>query len=625
MTHPEARDRRSIGEAPIALRTTILLSERGYVLKLFSRLGGLVAVVAILMAAGSLLVAPVAAQTEDLGPFSSITIKGNIEVTSSTLGTHASTVTPDSVTQITLRASGTASRWADLEVSTGSLSATKDGDTSDELRVQLKNRTVDGTADPDISVKVWYHAPDISSPAPVDLKGTLRGVAGAPLLLFFDIVPGPTAIVIETKPASINADTGNIAITVHLKRGDTEFAGPIEVSTNRGRLQLAVAACSATFDDMNDDDARTCDATATVAAGATVVLIGNGDVLGVATVEFEAGSLSNSVDITLTGDADSATAEAAAATMQAGDKDGATTTNLITVTVEDSNGNVLKGIEASGDVTEPDDDPILYSTDFDAGKATYCDADAATAYNGAQDPVLVNSDDGFRVPGTNSKGQCVIAITTDEDTALGEHVVEVTVTGIDDAIEVTITVVGPVDAITTDAEAFIEPGSRNEITASAVDEDGDAVGPGLAAQAFLIEGDGYVDTSSAVTDASGQYEVVFLAPTTGTSSIVIEIGGVQERVTLTIGTEPVVEPEPPEMMEHGFSTTLGSGVNLTTYTGSTGELAMDAAEAGVSLVAVSVDGEYITYIVGAPTFANEPFSDQFPDGLDGVIVVAVVN
>ena len=79
------------------------------------------------------------------------------------------------------------------------------------------------------------------------------------------------------------------------------------------------------------------------------------------------------------------------------------------------------------------------------------------------------------------------------------------------------------------------------------------------------------------------------------------------------------------MMAHGFSTTLGSGGNLTTYTGSIGELAMDAAEAGVSVVAVFVDGEYITYIVGAPTFANEPFSGQFPDGLDGVIVVAVVN
>jgi hypothetical protein len=102
---------------------------------------------------------------------------------------------------------------------------------------------------------------------------------------------------------------------------------------------------------------------------------------------------------------------------------------------------------------------------------------------------------------------------------------------------------------------------------------------------------------------------------------------------MTVGSEvvvepeepEVVEPEEPEMMEHGFSTTLGSGGNLTTYTGSIGELAMDAAEAGVSVVAVFVDGEYITYIVGGPTFANKPFSDEYPDGLDGVIVVAVVN
>jgi hypothetical protein len=251
---------------------------------------------------------------------------------------------------------------------------------------------------------------------------------------------------------------------------------------------------------------------------------------------------------------------------------------------------------------------------------------------------LANADDDGDATndGTTGKGQCVFDVRAGEDAALGEHEIEVVFGTKALTTSVKITVVGATDSISSDAPAFVEPGSQTEITATGADENGDAVGPNVGAEALLFEGDGaLIQPDVGKTNNDGEYVFSFVAPTkAGTSSILVEIGDERETITLTIGTEPVVEPDPvepdpvepdPEMMEHGFSTTLVSGVNITSYTGSLGELAMDAAEAGVSVIAVSVDGEYVTYIVGAPAWTHVPFNDLYPDGLDGVIVVAVVN
>ena len=233
--------------------------------------------------------------------------------------------------------------------------------------------------------------------------------------------------------------------------------------------------------------------------------------------------------------------------------------------------------------------------------------------------------------GTNGDGECVIEVEAVKGTTLGEHVVEITAAGLT-KISTSIVVVGVTASIASDAPALVEPNSETEITVTGNDKNGDAVGPNVDASALIFEGSGALiqpAEAKRMTNDDGEYTFTYIAPSTaGTTSILVTVGGERDRILMTVGTEPVVEPDPdpdPEMMAHGFSTTLGSGVNLTSYTGSIGELAMDAAEAGVSVVAVAVDGEYITYIVGAPGFANEPFSDQFPDGLDGVFVVALVN
>jgi len=75
----------------------------------------------------------------------------------------------------------------------------------------------------------------------------------------------------------------------------------------------------------------------------------------------------------------------------------------------------------------------------------------------------------------------------------------------------------------------------------------------------------------------------------------------------------------------GFAGDLSSGVNLTTYGGGTVEqLGTDAADAGATSVVVTVEGAFIVYVVGAPAFVNQAFTDQYPDGVPADTVVLVL-
>ena len=77
--------------------------------------------------------------------------------------------------------------------------------------------------------------------------------------------------------------------------------------------------------------------------------------------------------------------------------------------------------------------------------------------------------------------------------------------------------------------------------------------------------------------------------------------------------------------EAGFGAALVTGVNLTTYGGGTvAQLEVDATDGDATSVSVTVAGDFIVLVVGAPAFVNQAFSDNFPDGVPAGTVVLVL-
>jgi hypothetical protein len=83
-------------------------------------------------------------------------------------------------------------------------------------------------------------------------------------------------------------------------------------------------------------------------------------------------------------------------------------------------------------------------------------------------------------------------------------------------------------------------------------------------------------------------------------------------VTVTIGGGGGVTPTPGD----NFDQPIVPGLTATVYSGgSVDQLAADAAAAGATSVSVTVSGQIITYVVGAPAFVNQAFVDNFTDGV----------
>ena len=69
-----------------------------------------------------------------------------------------------------------------------------------------------------------------------------------------------------------------------------------------------------------------------------------------------------------------------------------------------------------------------------------------------------------------------------------------------------------------------------------------------------------------------------------------------------------------------------SGISLVTFTGTTLEGLIQAAQAeGLVSVAATVDGDFVMYIVGAPTFVNAQFNTTFSGGLQANTPLAVTR
>lgn len=76
----------------------------------------------------------------------------------------------------------------------------------------------------------------------------------------------------------------------------------------------------------------------------------------------------------------------------------------------------------------------------------------------------------------------------------------------------------------------------------------------------------------------------------------------------------------------GFSPAVVPGTNFAQYGGGPlAQIQAELGELGASSLAVTVDGELVIYIAGAPGFVNADFAALFPDGLpaDAVVIITV--
>ena len=85
---------------------------------------------------------------------------------------------------------------------------------------------------------------------------------------------------------------------------------------------------------------------------------------------------------------------------------------------------------------------------------------------------------------------------------------------------------------------------------------------------------------------------------------------------------PSAAPEGDDVLEFGADCLRGAiatGFSLVLYEGgSVEDFDSCAQSSNVSAVYALVEGEYVSYILGAPDFANEAFVALFPDGLSPV-------
>jgi hypothetical protein len=406
----------------------------------------------------------------------------------------------------------------------------------------------------------------------------------------------PTNSAIKATPVA--ADAGSTSdITLTLKEGSTALNGQtVTVITTLGLLETdGAGACLTDANDTLAGGAQACTATTAGAGQYTVSLFGAGST-GTATVSAIKGSLSASKDVTLYGAASSATGTGPG-TMQASSA-AAANTQYLTMKVVDTSGNAVSGVVIGNPTVSGAATPIIVDN-TGVGPATGAVACSA---------------------GTNGKGECTIKLTSSTTSSLGDHTITVTVPGITAKTVVVVKVVGVTATITNDAPASVAGSSQTEIIATGVDANGDNVGNGVTTTATIIEGNGGLLNVDATTTA-GQQKFTFVAPSSaGTTTILVTMGTASQLITVSVGA---AAPTPGA----GFGAALTTGVNLTTYGGGTvAQLGTDAADGGATSVSVTVEGAFIVYVVGAPAFVNQGFSDNFPDGVPaGTVVLVVVN
>jgi hypothetical protein len=223
-------------------------------------------------------------------------------------------------------------------------------------------------------------------------------------------------------------------------------------------------------------------------------------------------------------------------------------------------------------------------------------------------------------PTTGNTGECTIAIGT-TGAVRGTHKVTVTISGTKAAFD--LTVAGPPAAIEIDAPSRVEPLSTSTITVTATDDTGFRVGS-VPVTLRAIEGGGALlnPTDDSTRTKNGQKTFTYFASSSpGVATFYVKVGSGADAPTDTfaiqVGEAAAPEPEAPAAPSLD-RTPASTGYTLVNFSGgSVAELDAALAEAcGSSAAAYATNlGEYVGYLVGAPSVVNRAFNDLFADGI----------
>lgn len=418
-----------------------------------------------------------------------------------------------------------------------------------------------------------------------------RGIGGTGLT----IIASHGTLDTATAPAAWTDSTGGVAFT-----GSGTQVGTVSTSTDGG----------------GDADVD--------GAGNAAVTFTAGGVPGTATItaRVSAGTLSNTVNVTMYGAAKAITAVPEQSALQVG---GST---FIVVTVTDAGDNpvaehnVAVKSGASGvvgpspgsrevvpsNIVMKNAAPLatLTGTDLPA-----CGDVAAVADTSAADEPS-NAVAGSN--GTNADGKCVIQVattggdtaTTADDTARGTHTITIAGPASDGSADVTVEIEigGAPDVITSDAPAQLEPGEEVTINVTVVDDEGVRVGA-VAIEALKTDGGGLITTPIRAMTSDGRAKFAYLAPSRpGSVDLLVRTktdkGAETARLPITI---QIGEVEPPAQP---VSVSGQSGLVVVQNAGSIEDILGALACGSTTGTTVTLPGNNI-YAVGAPAVVNAGF------------------
>lgn len=164
--------------------------------------------------------------------------------------------------------------------------------------------------------------------------------------------------------------------------------------------------------------------------------------------------------------------------------------------------------------------------------------------------------------------------------------------------------------------------------------------PATLVTAEVLDADGR-KTTGTVTFSAGPSTVCAVIPTTavnlsgGTGSATLVVQGASGTCVVTAvsgaavgtATEAVGQAgQPGPGTDTGFEGTIAtSGVSIVSFNGGTvADLIASAQAAGLTSVSVTVDGDFVVLIPGAPAFVNAAFNAAFADGVpEGTLAIVV--
>ena len=302
---------------------------------------------------------------------------------------------------------------------------------------------------------------------------------------------------------------------------------------------------------------------------------------------------------------------------------------FIVATVTDGAGNAVQGHEVT--VLSSGNDAIQSPAGDDSVPVTATNTQEMDLPGSANDLPACND-------GTNGKGKCVVQVTapnpegTANDATRGVHTITLSgrspIAATDRKVKVDVTVTGPVDSITTDAPARVDPGSRTDIKVTLKDAAGVLVGA-QTVEVTHIAGSGVTRNGGPTVTKDGQHTFTYRAASgTGTAEFDIQVranktdgtastsGKSLASLALTIAVWPEPTPPAPALPEQPTAAGItsdapdrvapGSRTEITvTVTDVYGEL---AGMQSVTVTQVSGDGRVINGGPAATTDGKYTFT-----------------